>query len=48
MAELREKAANMFAHTPNLNDIVERTRQILIDGVRDELLGRRAATAAAH
>ncbi len=48
MAELREKAANMFAHTPNLNDIVERTRQILSDGVRDELLGRRAATAAAH
>lgn len=48
MAELREKAAGMFAHTPNLNDIVERTRQMLIDGVRDELLGRRAAAAAAH
>ena len=45
---LREKAAGMFAHTPNLNDIVERTRQMLIDGVRDELLGRRAAAAAAH
>ena len=48
MAELREKAAGMFAQTPNLNDIAERTRQILIDGVRDELLGRRAMAAAAH
>ena len=48
MDELREKAAGMFAQTPNLNDIAERTRQILIDGVRDELLGRRAMAAAAH
>ncbi|MEN3973710.1 acyl-CoA desaturase [Emcibacter sp. SYSU 3D8] len=41
--ELREKAASMFAHTPSINDIVERTRQMLMDGVRDELLGRQAA-----
>jgi stearoyl-CoA desaturase (delta-9 desaturase) len=44
-AELRERATALFAHTPSLNDIVERTRQLLIEGVRDELLGRRAAPA---
>jgi stearoyl-CoA desaturase (delta-9 desaturase) len=42
-AELRERAASMFAHTPSINDIVERTRQMLIDRVHEELLGRRAA-----
>ncbi|MEN3950478.1 acyl-CoA desaturase [Iodidimonas sp. SYSU 1G8] len=47
VAELRDKASGMFAHSPCMNDIVERTRQILLEGVRDELLGRRPVAAAA-
>jgi stearoyl-CoA desaturase (delta-9 desaturase) len=46
VAELREKAGAMFAHSPSMNDIVERTRQILIEGVHDELVGRRAIAGA--
>ncbi|MGE0668595.1 MAG: acyl-CoA desaturase [Sphingomonadales bacterium] len=45
IADLREKAASMFAHTPSLNDIAERTRQMLVDRVRDELMRHRPATA---
>ncbi len=45
ITELREKAASMFAHTPSLNEIAERTRQMLVDRVRDELLRHRPATA---
>jgi stearoyl-CoA desaturase (delta-9 desaturase) len=47
MADLRARAAAMFAGTPSMNDIVERGRQILIDGVLDELVGRNAVPVRA-
>jgi stearoyl-CoA desaturase (delta-9 desaturase) len=46
LAELRSKATAMYAHTPSLNDIVERTRQMLVEKVRDEVL-RRSVPATA-
>ncbi|MBI1182187.1 MAG: acyl-CoA desaturase [Alphaproteobacteria bacterium] len=46
MAELRHRAATMFAHTPSLNDIVERTRQMLLERVTAELMRRPAPLPA--
>lgn len=43
MADFRARATAMFASTPSMNDIVERSRQMLIDDVFEELLGRRVA-----
>jgi stearoyl-CoA desaturase (delta-9 desaturase) len=48
MTDLRARAAAMFVGTPSMNDIVERGRQILIDDVLEELLGRKAVVAAAR
>jgi stearoyl-CoA desaturase (delta-9 desaturase) len=48
MTDLRSRAADMFADTPSMNDIVERARQILIDGVLEELLGREVALVPAR
>jgi len=45
LIDLRTRAADMFVDTPSMNDIVERARQILIDDVFEELLGRQAALA---
>jgi hypothetical protein len=36
----------MYAHTPSLNDIVERTRQMLVEKVGDEVLRRPVPVAA--
>ena len=38
--ELRQRADEMFASTPSFDDIVERARQILVDAVSAELIGR--------
>jgi stearoyl-CoA desaturase (delta-9 desaturase) len=46
MTDLRARAAAMFVGTPSMNDIVERGRQILIDDVFEELLGRNALVPA--
>jgi stearoyl-CoA desaturase (delta-9 desaturase) len=40
MTELRARAAAMFVGSPSMNDIVERSRQILIDDVLEAMLGR--------
>jgi stearoyl-CoA desaturase (delta-9 desaturase) len=46
MEDFRARAAAIFAGTPSMNDIVERGRQLLIDDVFDELLGRKPAPCA--
>ena len=43
--DLRSRAAELFVDTPSMNDIVERARQILIDDVLEQLLGREMALA---
>ena len=48
MTDLRTRAAAMFVGTPSMNHIVERARQILIDDVFEELLGRNVVVAAAR
>ena len=45
LIDLRTRAADMFVDTPSMNDIVERARQILLDDVFEELLGRQMALA---
>jgi stearoyl-CoA desaturase (delta-9 desaturase) len=44
MTELRARAAAMFVGSPSMNDIVERSRQILIDDLLEAMLGRQPAT----
>jgi stearoyl-CoA desaturase (delta-9 desaturase) len=46
--ELRGRAAAMFVGTPSMNDIVERARQLLIEGVFEELLAQRALAEVAR
>ena len=43
IADLRSRAGDMFVRSPSMNDIVERARQMLIDSLCEELLGRRTA-----
>ncbi len=45
LTDLRTRAADMFVDTPSMNDIVERARQILIDDVVEQLIGRQMALA---
>ena len=45
ISDLRTRAADMFAETPSMNDIVERGWQILIDEVFEELIRRKAGLA---
>ena len=46
-ADLRARAAAMFARTPSMNDIVERARHKLIDNLCDALLPRPGTPALA-
>jgi stearoyl-CoA desaturase (delta-9 desaturase) len=48
LIDLRTRAADMFVDTPSMNDIVERARQILIDDLFEEMLGRQVALAVAR
>lgn len=41
-ADLRARAAAMFVRTPSMNDIAERARQLLVERVCEEVLGRLA------
>ena len=38
LADVRDRAADMFVRTPSLNDIAERARQMLIDELCEHLL----------
>ncbi|MCG8546288.1 MAG: acyl-CoA desaturase, partial [Alphaproteobacteria bacterium] len=42
MADIRNRASDMFVRTPSMNDIVERARQMLIDDLCEQLLEPRA------
>jgi len=46
MTELRAKAQDMFAHTPSMNEVVERARQLLLERLHAELEAQPQATAA--
>ena len=43
--ELREKAREMFASSPSLDDIVARTRELLLEAIATELLAPAPSTA---
>jgi stearoyl-CoA desaturase (delta-9 desaturase) len=46
MEELRERARQMFASTPSLDDIVARARELILEAVAAELLTAAPARAA--
>jgi len=45
MPELRSRAQSMFAHTPSMNEVVERARQLILERVTAELGGVPAPAA---